>query len=84
MLWEEFTASSAGGMINDLWLSSNAIWVSVALAPIWSFIFIAIMSAFAETIAWCCVALTQIGLIGAAVGCFLYRNKLTETYLKET
>ena len=71
-------------MFYDLYLSSNAIWASVALAPIWCFIFIAIMSAFAETIAWVCVALVQIGLIGGAVGCWLYRGTLTEAFDQTT
>jgi hypothetical protein len=57
LVWKEFKGSSAGSMANDLYLSSRAIWASIALAPIWCFIFIAIMSAFAETIAWVCVAL---------------------------
>lgn len=72
-LWEQFKTSNSGSMVYDLYLSSRAIYASIALAPIWCFIFIAIMSAFAETIAWICVALMQIGLIGASVGCYLYR-----------
>lgn len=38
------------------------------------------MSAFAETIAWICVALVQLGLIGGAVGCWLYRGTLTDVF----
>jgi len=62
--------------VNDLYLASNAIWVSIAMAPIYSFVFIAIMSAFAEIIAWICVALVQLGLIAGAVCCYLYRSNL--------
>jgi hypothetical protein len=80
LLWDEFKNSSAGSYIYDLYLSSRAIWSCVALAPIWCFIFIAIMSAFAETIAWICVALAQLGLIAAAVVCYLYRGQLEETF----
>ena len=79
-LWEEFKNGPAGSSAYDLYLSSRAIYVSIAMAPIYCFIFIAVMSAFAETIAWLCVALTQIGLIGAAVACWLYRGKLEEGY----
>jgi hypothetical protein len=59
--------------VNDLYLASNAIWASIALAPIYCFLFIAIMSAFAEAIAWICVGLVQIGLIGAAVVSYFYK-----------
>jgi len=83
-IWEEFKSSSAGGMTNDLYLSSRAIYASIALAPLWCFIFIAIMSAFAETIAWICVALAQIGFIAGAVVAWLYRQKMSETFKNET
>ena len=54
------------------------------MAPIYCFIFIALMSAFAETIAWVCVALVQLGLIGGGVICYLLRARLTEAFTKET
>ena len=73
-MWDEFKNSSAGSGVYDLYLSSRAIYTCVFLAPVWAFIFIAIMSAFAEVIAWVCVALAQIGLIGGAVACFMYRS----------
>jgi len=41
------------------------------------------MSAFAEVISWFCVALVQLGLIGAAVGCYMMRVNGTEAYTKE-
>lgn len=76
MLWATFKNSSAGSYVYDLYLSSRAIWASVIMAPIYCLIMIAIMSAFAEVIAWVCVALAQIGLIGGAVACYLYRTKV--------
>lgn len=84
MLWEEFKNGTAGNAIYDLYLASTAIWASVALAPIYCFIFIGIMSAFAEIIAWCCVAITQLGLIGATVACYLYKTSTQEVFDKET
>jgi len=42
------------------------------------------MSAFAEIIAWVCVALAQLGLIGGAVACYMYRGVLSETFKTET
>ena len=79
-VWDTFLATSAGSSVNDLYLASNAIWASIALAPIYCFIFIAIMSAFAEYIAWVCVALVQLGLIAGAVCCYLYKATLTKNY----
>jgi len=46
--WAKFKDSSAGSYVFDLYKSSRAIYISMGLAPIWCFIFIAIMSAFAE------------------------------------
>jgi len=48
LLWDQFKSSSAGSYVYDLWLSSTAIWVSIGMAPIYCFVFIAVMSAFAE------------------------------------
>jgi len=72
--WEEFTNSTAGSSIKDLYLASTAIWISIGLAPVYCMLFIGIMSAFAEVIAWICVVLVQIGLIGASVGCYLWKS----------
>jgi hypothetical protein len=71
-------------MVNDLYLSSSAITASIVMAPIYCFIFIFLMSAFAETIAWLCVALVQLGLLVGVVACYLFRTKLTATFDKET
>jgi hypothetical protein len=85
--WEKahdaFLNSSAGSYVNDLYLASTAIWVSLGMALIYCFIFMAIMSAFAEVISWLIVALVQLGLIAGAVGCFLLRQSSKETYEKE-
>ena len=40
---------------------------------VYSFAYIYLMSAFAETIAWVCVALAQIALIAGSVCAWLYR-----------
>ena len=54
------------------------------MAPIYCLIFIAIMSAFAEYIAWFCVILVQLGLIGGAVACYMYRQSLKDANVTET
>lgn len=46
------------------------------MSVIYSFVFIYMMSAFAEPIAWVCVALAQLGFIGAAVGSWFWRQDL--------
>ena len=63
----------------DLYNASTAIYTSMALSLVWSIIFIYIMSIFAETLAWCCVVLIQLGLIGATVVCgFLWSGQAKE------
>ena len=42
------------------------------------------MSAFAEVIAWVCVALAQLSLILGAVLCYLARKRSTEAFEAET
>jgi hypothetical protein len=76
--WAQFKDSSAGSYIYDLYLSSTAIYTCMGLAPVWCFIFIAIMSAFAEQIAWFCIVLAQLGMIGGTVVCFMYRTNMAE------
>lgn len=65
--------SSAGRYLEDLYLSSRAIYASFGLGLVWCIIFIYLMSAFAETIAWICVVLIQLTLAGgSAVGFFAF------------
>ena len=66
----EMKESPAGSLFTDLYNSSNAIYSCFGLALVWSLIFIYLLSWFAEQIAWCCVVLVQLGLIGAAVGSY--------------
>jgi len=42
---------------NDMYLSSRAMFISCGMSVVYSFVFIYLMSAFAETIAWICVVL---------------------------
>jgi hypothetical protein len=76
--WEKaykaFIGTSAGSHLNDIFLSSTGIWISLALAPVYCFVFVAIMSAFAETIAWLCVILVQVALITATVLAVVFRK----------
>lgn len=67
MVFDEFKKSGSGKMIMDLYYSSTAIYISFGLSFVWSLIFIYIMSIFAETLAWCCIVLIEIGLIAFTV-----------------
>lgn len=45
-------------------------YASLAMGIVYSVVFIYLLSWFAETIAWCCIVLIQLGLIGATVSCY--------------
>jgi len=70
---QAFLSNPIGKYFNDLYLSSRAIYWSIAMGMIYCFIYIYVMSAFAECIAWVCVAIAQIGLIGLSVGSWFAR-----------
>ena len=72
---EVFKGSSVGQYFNDLYLSSRAIYWSMAMGFVYCFVYIYLMSAFAETIAWICVALIQLGLLLGSIGLFWYRSE---------
>lgn len=63
----------AGKYFNDMYLSSRAIYASFGMGVVYCLIYIYLMSAFAEVIAWVCVALAQLGFIGLSVGAWFYR-----------
>jgi len=50
----------------DLYNSSTAIYISIASAIIFCFIYIYFMSAFAEPLAWGIIGITQVSLF---IGC---------------
>jgi hypothetical protein len=52
-----FTQSSVGKNFNDMYLSSRAMYTSIGMGVVYSFIFIYLMSFFAETISWIIIAL---------------------------
>jgi len=63
-----------------MYLSSRAIYWSFGTGVLYCFIYIYLMSAFAETIAWICVAMAQLGFIGLTVGCWFYRDAEIQKY----
>jgi hypothetical protein len=52
------TAGGAGAKLNDLYLSSRAIYWSMALSFVFCILYIYIMSIFAEYLAWGLIGLT--------------------------
>lgn len=54
---EAFKSNKAGSMVYDLYLSSRAIYISIGLSFVYSLLFIYLMSAYAETLAWVCIFL---------------------------
>lgn len=82
MVKDNFMNSKAGSFFMDMYLSSRAMYVSMAMSIIYSVIFIYLMSWFAEIIAWCCIVLVQIGLIGMSAACFFARKLSIEEVAK--
>lgn len=72
------TQSGPGVYLNDLYLSSTSIFVSMGSAFALCIIYIYLMSIFAEYLAWGLVILTQIGLVAVAGGAFVYRGQLAK------
>jgi hypothetical protein len=66
-----FKESSVGRYFNDLYLSSRAIYWSMAIGIIYCLIYIELMSAFAEYIAWISIFIFQIGLIALSAGIWM-------------
>lgn len=58
MLTEMLTKNPTGRKIYDLYLSSRAIYISIALAIVYCLGYIYLMSLFAEYIAWAMIVLT--------------------------
>lgn len=66
-------SGSSGVAIQNMRRSANSISLSLFLSVVYSIVFIYFLSAFAETISWICIAIIQLGLIGAtAVGYFAW------------
>lgn len=72
---EAFKTNKAGSMVYDLYLSSRAIYISIGLSFVYSLLFIYLMSAFAETLAWVCIIFLQIGLFATSAAALFFRMK---------
>ena len=73
LLINSFKTSSIGKYFNDMYLSSDAMFISIVMGLVYCIGYIYLMSAFAECIAWVCIVLTQIGLIGGTISLWMLR-----------
>jgi len=64
------TSNPAGRSVQDLYLASRAIYISMAMSFVYCILFIYLMSIFAECIAWGIIILVQLGMIGATIFSF--------------
>ncbi len=55
---ELFSSSFYGKMLMDLYYSSRAIYASIFMSIIYCIVYIYLMSAFAEPLAWICIFVT--------------------------
>lgn len=60
----------SGTYLEDMRRASRSIYLSIAMSIIYSIAFIYFLSIFGETIAWICVVVLQLALIGATVALY--------------
>ena len=65
--------NNIGSVLTDIGDAKQAIGISLGAGLVWSLIFIKLLSAFAEQIAWCVIVCVQLGLVGACALCFYIR-----------
>ena len=75
MLMTTLKTELAGSVFEDMYKSSTSMYVSMALALVWSIVYIYLMSIFAEQLAWCCIVLIQVGLFAATIFLFMKWDK---------
>lgn len=63
---ERFMDNPAGAKFTDFYASSGALYLSMALAPVYVCLFVLLLSKFAHYIAWLVIAFSQIGLFAAS------------------
>jgi len=75
-----FRGSIVGQFFNDMYLSSTAILVSIGMSVVYAFIFIGLISAFAEQIAWICIITIQIALLGGSGALYYIRDQKIQNF----
>ena len=74
MVQEQFRESPGASYIEDISKAGKAVKYSFLTGILYAFVFIYLMSAFAEPIAWLCIVLVQLGLIGVTGLLWTYRT----------
>lgn len=80
MVKKNFFETGIGSMIMDMYKSSRAIYWSLAMSIVYSMAFIYLMSYFAETLAWICLFLVQVGLLLGCAVAFYFRQLEQDEY----
>jgi len=62
--------SAAGAYVEDMQRASRSIYLSLAMAVIYSIVFIYVLSIFGETIAWICIVIIQLSMFGATAAAY--------------
>ena len=80
LLVDAFKNSNVGHLMADVYNERQFIFISLAMSFVWCLIFMKLMSAFAEQLAWCVIIITQLGLLGACGASFyVYRSTTDES-----
>lgn len=64
--------SAAGAYVEDMQRASRSIYLSCAMAVVYSIVFIYVLSLFGETIAWICIVVIQLSMIGASAVSYFF------------
>lgn len=72
--------SAAGAYIEDMYRASRSIYLSCAMAVVYSIVFIYVLSIFGETIAWICIVLIQLSLFGASAVAYFAWDEQVKKY----
>ena len=73
-IYGQFMQSSAGSYFVDVFNAKYALSISFFTAVILCMTYTMLMSYASEALAWICIFLTWVGLIGASVGCWMLRT----------
>jgi hypothetical protein len=70
----QLQSSSVGSIFIDIYLAKYAIMISLVTAIILCVVYTALMSKYSEPLAYVCITLTALGLVGASVTCWYMRG----------
>ena len=75
---DQIASSSVGEIFVDSWTCRNSILLAMLTGVLLCVIYTALMSYASETLAWICIFLTWVGLIGAVALCWFMREEKLE------